>query len=125
LLAPWYRFRVPRALHHPHREQLSLAAVLEALSDPVRLDIVLRLEESGENRCGSFEDLGGKANLTYHFARLREAGVTQTRLEGPFRFVSLRTKDLEARFPGLLAAVLAGARRERGTAARTRRGEKL
>jgi DNA-binding transcriptional ArsR family regulator len=102
-----------RELHHPHRQQLSLAAVLEALSDPVRLEIVRRLHEEGENRCGSFEALGGKANLTYHFARLREAGVTQTRLEGPYRFVSLRAADLESRFPGLLAAVLEGARRER------------
>jgi DNA-binding transcriptional ArsR family regulator len=104
---------VSRALHHPQREQLSLAAVLEALSDPVRLEIVLRLNDTGEERCGSFEDLGGKANLTYHFARLREAGVTQTRLDGPYRYISVRAKDLEARFPGLLAAVLAGARRER------------
>jgi DNA-binding transcriptional ArsR family regulator len=102
-----------RTLHHPHREQLTLAAVLEALSDPVRLEIALRLFDAGENRCGAFEDLGGKANLTYHFARLREAGVTRTRLEGPYRYVSLRTRDLDARFPGLLAAVLAGARRER------------
>jgi DNA-binding transcriptional ArsR family regulator len=115
---------VVRALHHPHREQLTLAGVLEALSDPVRLEIALRLFDAGENRCGAFEDLGGKANLTYHFARLREAGVTQTRLEGPYRYVSLRARDLDARFPGLLAAVLAGARRERAAtpAAKTRHG---
>ena len=107
-----------RELHHPLREQLALPAVLEALADPARLEIVRRLHEAGENRCGAFDDLGGKANLTYHFARLREAGVTQTRLEGPYRYVSLRTRDLEARFPGLLAAVLEGARRERGQRAR-------
>jgi DNA-binding transcriptional ArsR family regulator len=111
---------VTRALHHPNREQLSLAAVLEALSDPARLEIVRRLHARGEDRCGSFEELGSKANLTYHFARLREAGVTQTRLEGPFRYISLRTRDLETRFPGLLAAVLESARREESL--RTRRG---
>jgi DNA-binding transcriptional ArsR family regulator len=109
---------VPRALHHPQRDQLSLASVLETLSDPVRLEIVRRLFEAGEDRCGSFDDVSGKANLTYHFARLREAGVTRTRVEGPYRYISLRTKDLEARFPGLLTAILAGARRERAARAR-------
>ena len=107
-----------RALHHPERAQLSLASVLEALSDPVRLEIVRRLFQAGEDRCGSFEDVSGKANLTYHFARLREAGVTRTRVEGPYRYISLRAQDLEARFPGLLTAVLDAARRERGARAR-------
>jgi DNA-binding transcriptional ArsR family regulator len=116
--APCYRYRVARDLHHPHREQLSLAGVLEALSDPARLEIVRRLHEQGEDRCGSFEELGSKANLTYHFARLREAGVTQTRIEGPYRYISLRARDLEARFPGLLEAVLESARREQNLRAR-------
>jgi DNA-binding transcriptional ArsR family regulator len=116
--APCYRWSVARALHHPHREQLSLAGVLEALSDPARLEIVRRLHDQGEDRCGSFEALGSKANLTYHFARLREAGVTQTRIEGPYRYISLRSRDLEARFPGLLEAVLESARREQNLRAR-------
>lgn len=110
-----------RALHHPPAGQLSLASVLEALSDPVRLAITLRLLDGGEDRCGAFGDLAGKANLTYHLARLREAGVTRTRIEGPYRYVSLRADDLERRFPGLLGAVLDGARRERGEAGATRK----
>src|SRR6266508_686775 len=102
-----------RSLHHPSREQLTLSSILEALSDPVRLEIVLRLADKGEARCSAFLESGSsKANLSYHFARLREAGVTRVRLEGPFRYVSLREDDIEARFPGLLTAVLAGARRE-------------
>ncbi len=101
-----------RALHHPPAAQLRLTSVLEALGDPVRLAIALRLRERREERCGAFGDLAGKANLTYHFARLREAGVTRTRAEGPFRWLSLREEDLERRFPGLLDAVLEGARRE-------------
>jgi DNA-binding transcriptional ArsR family regulator len=102
---------VTRPVHHPLREQIALTAVLDALSDPVRQQIVVRLADRGEDRCSAFADLGSKANLTYHLARLREAGITRVRLEGPFRYVSLRTKDLEALFPGLLPAVLAGARR--------------
>jgi hypothetical protein len=38
---------------------------------------------------------------------LREAGLTNTRLDGTQRHVSLRRDDLEHRFPGLLGAVLA------------------
>ena len=57
--------------------------------------------------------LSPKTNLTYHYIRLREAGLTRTRIEGPQRLITLRSEDIEARFPGLLGAVLAGARSER------------
>jgi len=103
-----------RPVHHPSLEQISLSAVLEALSDPVRQRIVARLAERAEECCSSFGDLGSKANLTYHFARLREAGVTRVRPAGTYRYLSLRVEDLEALFPGLLEAVVAGVRRGRG-----------
>ena len=45
---------------------------------------------------------------------LREAGLTHTRAEGTHRYVSLRREDVDARFPGLLGAVLAAAEREAG-----------
>jgi DNA-binding transcriptional ArsR family regulator len=94
-------------LHHPDATQIDLSAVLEALSDPTRRQILRDLAERGEARCSSFQHLGAKTALTYHFARLREAGVTRTRVDGTQRFMSLRRADLDARFPGLLAAVLA------------------
>jgi DNA-binding transcriptional ArsR family regulator len=112
-----------RSLHHPSREQLTLSSILEALSDPVRLQIVLRLADRGEDRCSAFLELASKANLSYHFGRMREAGVIRVRLEGASRYMSLRQDDLEARFPGLLVAVLAGARRE-SRARRRRPGER-
>jgi len=99
-----------RELHHPDRDQIDLSAVLEALSEPTRRDIVLRLLEDGEAICSTFNDCAPKSNLTYHFARLREAGVTRARVEGPYRLISVRTEDLSARFPGLLDAIVAAAR---------------
>lgn len=99
-----------RPLYHPTTEQITLPGVLDALSDPVRLDIVLRLDEEGEKHCSTLGEFGSKTNLSYHFARLREAGVTQTRIDGPFRIISLRRADLEAKFPGLLETVIASAR---------------
>jgi hypothetical protein len=43
---------------------------------------------------------------------LREAGLTFTRAQGTHRIVSLRREELDARFPGLLDAVLVAAERE-------------
>jgi len=101
---------MPKEPHHPDRAQINLSAVLEALSEPTRRDIVLRLAEEGEAACMAFDECGPKTNLSYHFARLREAGVTRVRLDGPYRMISLRKDDLAARFPGLLEAILAAAR---------------
>lgn len=100
-----------RALHHPKRDQLQLAAVLYALSDPTRLEVVRQLAQEGERACGTFELPTTKATLSHHFKVLREAGITLTRVEGVYRFISLRREDLEARFPGLLPAVLKAAKK--------------
>lgn len=94
-------------LHQPDTADLELTAVLQALGDPIRLEIVRRLAAEGEQTCGTF-DLGiSKATRSHHFKVLREAGLTHTRPEGTHRHVSLRRDDLESRFPGLLDAVLA------------------
>jgi DNA-binding transcriptional ArsR family regulator len=111
-----------RYLPHPTREQIELSAVLEALSDPTRLGIVIDLadqEAEWEARCGEFAHLASKTNLTYHFAKLRAAGVTHARAEGTSRFISLRREDLDARFPGLLETILKAARDSRATPAAT------
>ena len=114
-----------RYLPHPLHEQIELTTVLEALSDPTRLAIVLMLadmveeyavEVEPEQRCSAFQHLGSKTNLTYHFARLRAAGVTHARAEGTSRFISLRRADLDSRFPGLLDTVITAARGGKPTA---------
>jgi DNA-binding transcriptional ArsR family regulator len=105
-----------RLLPHPTREQIELPAVMDCLSDPIRLAIVYNLAkqegELGELRCGDFNGLSGKSNLTYHFSKLRECGVMQTRAVGTARLMKLRREDLDARFPGLLDAVLSSAERD-------------
>jgi DNA-binding transcriptional ArsR family regulator len=95
-------------LSHPSREELDIATVLHALSDPQRLSIVCRLaEDPTARRCGSFDLCVTKSTLTHHFRVLREAGVIDQREQGTARMNSLRREDLDARFPGLLDAVLA------------------
>ena len=98
-----------RNLYQPDSEDIALADVLYALSDPVRLQIVRELAERGEKSCGGLGMPMPKSSVAYHFKVLREAGVTRTRVDGTQRFISLRQDDLEARFPGLLDAVLRAA----------------
>jgi DNA-binding transcriptional ArsR family regulator len=115
-----------RELQHPLPEQISLSALYDALRDPVRRKIILKLSEEGELNCSRFLEHGTKANLSYHFARLREAGLTSMRLEGTLRYIDLRIDDLEARFPGLLAAVIDSVREEGRsgkTTAKSRKGK--
>jgi DNA-binding transcriptional ArsR family regulator len=94
-------------LYHPQREDLELPSVLHALSDPQRLRIVRTLAEDPEPRpCGTFGLDVSKSTATHHFRVLREAGVIEQRTDGTAKFNSLRRDDLDARFPGLLDAVL-------------------
>src|SRR6187402_2999571 len=101
-----------RAPAHPTRDQIQLPLVLDSLSDPTRLAIVCSLarhDAETDMCCGDFSDFSGKSNLAYHFARLREAGLTATRINGTTRHITLRRDDLEARFPGLLDTVIKSA----------------
>ena len=105
-----------RTPFHPTRDQIELPMVLDCLGDPTRLAIVHHLakldQAATEMRCGDFIAFGGKSNLAYHFARLREAGLIQTRIAGTTRYIKLRRTDLDARFPGLIDAVIKAAARD-------------
>jgi DNA-binding transcriptional ArsR family regulator len=96
-------------LAHPAREEIQLAGVLHALSDPMRLRIVAALAIEDRRTCKSFELPVSKSTCTHHFRVLREAGVIRQRVEGTTRLNSLRREDLDARFPGLLDSVLRAA----------------
>jgi DNA-binding transcriptional ArsR family regulator len=104
-----------REPHHPSRAELELPAILHALSDPARLEIVRHLAAGDEWSCGRFELGLSKATLSHHFRVLREAGVVRTRPDGRKRLLSLREDDLNDRFPGLLQAVLKADHKDRTT----------
>ena len=88
-----------------HRD-LTLTDLLDALRDPLRREIVRRLAKQ-ESLCSSFADLGSPSGLSYHFTRLRTAGLTNTRKAGTCRLISLRKAEVEKVFPGLLSSILA------------------
>jgi DNA-binding transcriptional ArsR family regulator len=97
-------------LDHPARDELELEEVLHALSDPARLRIVAALAaDGGERACGSLGCSLAKSTMTHHFKVLRETGVVAQRDVGTSRMTCLRREDLDARFPGLLNAVLSAA----------------
>ena len=96
-------------LPQPDADQISLPNVLTALGDQTRLAIIghLAREEARGLTCGQFTDLASKTSITYHVARLREAGVVRVQPEGTRRRLTLRRADLDARFPGFLDSIIA------------------
>jgi DNA-binding transcriptional ArsR family regulator len=97
---------------HPNLQDVPLASVLHALSDPTRLAIVRRLEENLKKEsdgmacnCAAPQELP-RATLSNHLNVLRNAGLIESRKQGTMVINRLRRADLDARFPGLLDAVL-------------------
>jgi DNA-binding transcriptional ArsR family regulator len=99
------------SLEHPQLAEIELSTVMQALSDPVRLQIVAELAAGAERSCKSFDLPVVKSTSSHHFRVLRDAGLIRTRLVGKSRLNSLRHDEFEERFPGLLDAVLAAATR--------------
>jgi DNA-binding transcriptional ArsR family regulator len=97
-----------RTFHHPATEDLAIDAVLRALGEPHRLAIVEELDAAGEQTCSVLASTLGipLSTLSNHLRVLREAGVTRSRSERTTRWTSLRSTDLDRRFPGLLKSVL-------------------
>jgi len=63
-------------LYHPAAEEIEMTAVLHALSDPQRLNIVRLLADQDQPvQCGSVELGVTKSTATHHFRVLRESGV--------------------------------------------------
>ncbi|MEV0193189.1 helix-turn-helix transcriptional regulator [Kitasatospora purpeofusca] len=96
-------------LPQPVTTAIDLVTVLHALGDPVRLRLLTNYADGAEHSCDP-RHLGldhlHKSTVSHHMRVLREAGVTTTRVSGRNRYVSLRRTDLDARFPGLLDALL-------------------
>lgn len=96
-----------RPYKHPPADQLTLERIFHALSDPARLEIVRHLARVGTATCGELDGGRPKSSMSHHFRILREAGLIQTHTEGASHQNALRLADLDARFPGLLEAILA------------------
>ena len=111
-----------RQYRHPAPDEITLAKVLAALSDPVRLSIVEALAESGERGWSGFDACVANSTLSHHMKVLRLAGVISNRGDGTRCFVSLRP-ELEQAFPGLLKSILKYSKNSRQDTARFSRGK--
>lgn len=93
---------------HPAVADLELPEVLFALSDPARLDIVRQLAtQQTEVTCQAVALDMPKSTRSHHLKVLREAGIVFTVPRGREKVLTLRSADLESRWPGLLPAVAA------------------
>jgi DNA-binding transcriptional ArsR family regulator len=95
---------------HPATADITLAGVLGALSDPIRLKILKKLLER-RDACLSCSDAApcaemAKSTLSHHFRVLRDAGLIRTTKRGVENLNSVRWDDVNGRFPGLLTAIM-------------------
>lgn len=98
-----------RELSHPDVADVGLTAVLFALSDPARLDLVRLIAAEGPQsvaNCQVVDPDTPKSTFSHHLKALREAGLIRNEPSGRQRMVSLRRTEVDNRFPGLLDSVL-------------------
>lgn len=93
-------------------EEMDLASVMHALADPSRLRMIVALDGVSKLSCAALGETAGtgmaKSTTTHHLRVLRDAGIITTRHEGQRKLATLRRVELDARFPGLFDAVIAG-----------------
>ena len=98
-----------RPLTHPRAEEISLQGLLHALADPDRLALfrtVCRDQAAGVSCIGCAPAAMPKSSLSRHFQILREAGLIRSQRRGSEIVNVSRGPEVDARFPGLLAAIL-------------------
>ena len=100
-----------RPLVHPSIEDVTVEGILHALADPVRVAIYARLAASEKGTtCSAFLQLDDreipKSTLSQHFRALREAGLIRSERQGVEMRNTTRCAEINARFPGLLPAVM-------------------
>jgi DNA-binding transcriptional ArsR family regulator len=89
------------------RDEIEIVDVLQALGDPVRLQLVRILDDAGGAlSCAEIPLPVSKSTGSHHLKVLREAGVVRAHVDGTRRYYTVRRDDLDARFPGLLDSVL-------------------
>jgi len=96
----------------PDLAVIDVVTVLQALSDPVRLEIVRQLAgcaAGGELTCGQIELPVSKSTTSHHLKALSSAGLIAEREVGTRKYLRLRRAELEERFPGLIDSVLRAA----------------
>jgi len=97
---------MPRSFIHPAAKDISLDALLHALSDPERRKIVGNLLKNDGMRCNKACSDLPPSTISFHYKVLRDAGLIHSEKKGIEVINTLRFEEVEKRFPGLLAAII-------------------
>jgi DNA-binding transcriptional ArsR family regulator len=100
-----------RPLFHPSVEDITVEAILHALSDPVRVAIYAEIVYADcSQSCSTFmhrsEKTIPKSTLSQHFKALREAGLIRGERVGVEMRNTSRCAEIDKRFPGLIASIV-------------------
>lgn len=100
-----------RPLFHPSIQDITVEAILHALSDPVRVAIFADIAGADCARnCSNFLQMSEKnipkSTLSQHFKALREAGLIRSERSGVEMHNTSRCTEIDRRFPGLIAAIV-------------------
>ncbi|HYK13337.1 MAG TPA: helix-turn-helix domain-containing protein [Burkholderiales bacterium] len=100
-----------RPLIHPSIQDITVEAILHALSDPVRVAIFADIAGADCARnCSNFLQMSEKnipkSTLSQHFKALREAGLIRSERSGVEMHNTSRCTEIDRRFPGLIAAIV-------------------
>jgi DNA-binding transcriptional ArsR family regulator len=112
-----------RPLFHPSIEDVTVEAIMHALSDPVRAAIFAEIAgASCPQTCSNFVNISQKAipksTLSQHFKALREAGLIRGERQGVEMRNTSRCAEIDKRFPGLIAAIVKAHHIQQAEAAR-------
>ncbi len=100
-----------RPLFHPSIDDITVEGILHALSDPLRVAIFTQIAGAAcSQNCSNFlnvsEKTVPKSTLSQHFKALRDAGLIRGERRGVEMHNTSRCKEVDQRFPGLIAAIL-------------------
>ena len=95
-----------RILFHPTKEQFQLSRIFQALSDPIRLEILRKLDKRIKCACHELDIDLPNPRLSHHYRVLRESGLIHVSVQGKFHYLSIRKEELEEVFPGLMDSIL-------------------
>jgi DNA-binding transcriptional ArsR family regulator len=92
-------------------DDVTVEAILHALSDPVRVAIFADIAGSScSQTCSNFlhvsEKVIPKSSLSQHFKVLREAGLIRGERRGVEMHNASRCAEIDKRFPGLITAIV-------------------
>lgn len=80
-------------------------AIFKALSNPMRLKIIVDLvndKEGSERHCTSFGLTLSKATRSHHFKILKDVGLIEHIDKGNHSLAKLKREELDKEYPGLI-----------------------